>query len=267
MAERLVTLTTDFGEGSPYVATMKGVLFTLNPVVRLVDLGHSIPPQNLRHAAFFLSQCLPFFPAGTIHIIVVDPGVGTERALLHIEAAGQELLAPDNGCWTLAVGRLTDSPRVRRLTDTRFWRSQISSTFHGRDILASVAGHLSLGLFSAELGPLVSSWVRLDFPAPVLEAERLSGEVIFVDSFGNLLTNIPGEEFSRICRQPVRVRVGEREVERCVHTYGEGELGAAVALVSSSGCLEVAVNRGSAARVLGAQVGAKVEVTRAAKQG
>src|SRR3954462_472272 len=112
--ERLATLTTDFGEGSPYVAAMKGVILSVNPAARLIDLSHRIPPQDLRHAAFFLANCLPYFPSGTVHVIVVDPGVGTERALLHIEAASHQILAPDNGCWTLAAAKLTEAPIVRR---------------------------------------------------------------------------------------------------------------------------------------------------------
>src|SRR5262249_14415902 len=149
---RLMTLTTDFGEGSPYVAAMKGVLLSANPSLRLIDLGHAIPPQDVRHAAFFLAGCLPYFPPGTLHVIVVDPGVGTERALLHIEAGGHHLLAPDNGCWTLAATRLTAASTrepgplvVRHLTEPRFWRHPVSATFHGRDILAPVAAYLSLG--------------------------------------------------------------------------------------------------------------------------
>src|SRR5436305_1091451 len=178
-AERLVTLTTDFGEGSPYVAALKGVLLSANPSVRLVDLGHGIPPQDVRHAAFFLASCLPYFPAGTIHVLVVDPGVGTDRALLHIEAGGHQLLAPDNGCWTLAAARLTAAPTVRRLTEPRFWRHPVSSTFHGRDILAPVAAYLSLGGAPQELGPTVAQWARHELPVPTLGSHRLAGEVVF----------------------------------------------------------------------------------------
>jgi S-adenosylmethionine hydrolase len=265
-AERLVTLTTDFGEGSPYVAAMKGVLLTHNPSVRLLDLGHNIPPQNVRHAAHFLAECLPEFPDGTIHVIVVDPGVGTSRALLHIEAAGHHLLAPDNGCWTLAAARLTDAPAVRVLRDARFWRNTISSTFHGRDILAPAAAHLSLGADPAEFGPSVKDWVRLSLPDPVLEPHRLAGEVAYVDDFGNLLTNIPGDAFAKLATEPMRVTVGGEKVDRVVRTYGEAEPGTLVALISSSGCLEVAVSQGSAAAALGVTVGTPVEVTRARRK-
>jgi len=263
-----VTLTTDFGEGSPYVAAMKGVLLSANPSLRLIDLGHAIPPQDVRHAAFFLAGCLPYFPPGTIHVIVVDPGVGTQRALLHIEAGGHQLLAPDNGCWTLATTRLTAAsergasvPSVRRLTEPRFWRHPVSATFHGRDILAPVAAYLSLGGDPRDLGSPVSEWVRYNLPDPILESHRLAGEVVFVDSFGNLLTNIPGQAVLALASVPVQVLVATRTVTRVVRTYGEAIRGTPVALVSSDGLFEVAVVEGNAARELDAVVGTPVVVS------
>src|SRR5438067_9657108 len=165
MPAPLVTLTTDFGEDSPYVAAVKGVILSVNPDARLLDLGHQLPPQDIPHASFFLTAAIPYFPPGTLHVVVVDPGVGTERALLYVEVGGQRLLAPDNGCWTrlIAAGA---TPRVIRLAEPRYWRQPVSATFHGRDILAPVAGHLSLGLDPGLLGPAVTKWVRWDEPAP-----------------------------------------------------------------------------------------------------
>jgi hypothetical protein len=260
MRDAQVTLTTDFGEGSSYVAALKGVLLSINPAARLVDLSHRVPPQDLRHAAFFLADCLPYFPPASIHVVVVDPGVGTDRALLHVEAGGHQLLAPDNGCWTLAADRLGGVTRARRLSEPRFWRQPVSATFHGRDILAPVAARLSLGLAADELGPLVSDWVRLPLPVPTLTDERLSGEVVFVDPFGNLLTNIPASALASFTGAPLRVHVGPHSVTRFVRTYGDAEPGAVVALASSSGRLEVAVAQGNAARALGLGVGAPVEI-------
>src|SRR5689334_23663128 len=148
----LVTLTTDFGGGSSYVAAMKGALLTVNPAARLVDLSHDLPPQDLVATAYFLADALPWFPTGTIHVVVVDPGVGTERHLLCVEWRGQHLLVPDNGCWTALIAD-NERPTVHRLAERRFWRPEVSATFHGRDILAPVAGHLSLGVAPADLGP------------------------------------------------------------------------------------------------------------------
>jgi S-adenosylmethionine hydrolase len=177
-----------------------------------------------------------------------------------VEAGAQQLLAPDNGCWTLAAERLTDSPRVRRLAEPRFWRHPVSATFHGRDILAPVAAQLSLGLSSAQLGPVVTNWVRLNKPVLKLAEDRLAGEVIHVDPFGNLLTSIPGEVFQRMARGGVRIRIGPHEVPRVVRTYGDAQPGDVVALVSSSDCLEIAVVQGNAGRVLGVAAGTPVLV-------
>ncbi len=255
----MITLTTDFGEGSPYVAALKGVILTINPQVSLLDLSHRIPPQDRHHASFFLRAALPYFPAGTLHVVVIDPGVGTERALLYVEAAGQRLLVPDNGCWTEWARTAPELPAVQRLAEPRYWRPQVSSTFHGRDILAPVAAHLSLGLDTRLLGPPVDRWECLNFPQPVLGDGALLGEVVFVDDFGNLLTNIPGAA-TAWARLEGRVWVGEQEVTRRVRAYGEAPPGTLVALLSSVGSVEVAVVEGSAARVLGVGVGAPVRV-------
>src|SRR2546423_4693941 len=146
MPDPIITLTTDFGEDSPYVASMKGVILGINPAARLVDLSHQIPAQNLIHASFFLATAVPCFPTEVLHVIVVDPGVGTERALLYVEVEGHRLLAPDNGCWTLLARQASRPARVVKLAEPRYWRQPVSATFHGRDILAPVAGHPSLRL-------------------------------------------------------------------------------------------------------------------------
>lgn len=259
MVDPIITLTTDFGEGSPYVACMKGVILGINPAVRFVDLSHQIPPQDLHHAAFFLATAIPEFPPGIIHVIVVDPGVGTERAILYVETEGHRLLVPDNGCWTLLARRAATPPRVLRLTEPRYWRQPVSATFHGRDILAPVAGHLSLGLDPHLLGA-ASDWDSLEFPEPVREPGRLAGEVVFVDHFGNLITNIPGAALEALGTGPVQVLIGGQAVRRRVRTYGEAVPGTLVALISSAGLLEIAVVQGNAAREMNARPGTPVVV-------
>lgn len=259
MADPLITLTTDFGAGSHYVAAAKGVILALNPEVRILDLSHDIPAQDLRQAAFFLTATLPYFPPETLHVVVVDPGVGSERAILYVELANLRLLAPDNGCWTWLLEGGRRKPRVIRLTEKRFWRSRVSATFHGRDIFAPVAANLSLGLDPRELGPIVSDWIRLDRPAPHREGNTIAGEVLFVDHFGNLITNIPGEELMRD-DHPKQVRIDGVEVSHIVRTYSDAEPGTLVALVSSSEWLEVAVNQGDAARQLDAGPGTPVTI-------
>src|SRR5207249_2604906 len=191
---------------------------TVNPAARLVDLSHHLPPQDLRHASYFLRSALPYFPPQTVHVIVIDPGVGTERDLLCVETGGQVLLVPDNGCWTELARRLGGEAAVVRLTERRFWRESVSATFHGRDILAPVAGHLSRGLPPDELGPRTSQWVTLNLPAPRPGAKRIEGEVVFVDDFGNLITNIDGDDY-QARRERVRgVTVGSTRVDRLVRT-------------------------------------------------
>lgn len=280
MPEPLITLTTDFGTGSPYVAALKGVILGINPWARLIDLSHTIPPQDLHHVGFFLRTVLPCFAAGPIHVVVVDPGVGSDRHLLYVEVAGHRLLVPDNGCWTSL-----DSPgpaQVRRLTEPRFWRQPVSATFHGRDILAPVAAHLSLGLDPADLGPVASDWERLEQSRPTFDraSDCVRGRVQFVDPFGNLITDIssnalyvmtqtaPAGGGQRSTRQmhnwpaSLRVRVGDAEVGRYVRTYADAEPGRLVFLFSSDNLLEVAVTQGNAARDLGASVGTPVAIVR-----
>jgi S-adenosylmethionine hydrolase len=257
----LITLTTDFGDASPYVAAMKGVILGIHPEARLLDLTHHIPPQQLRHAAFFLLHAIPHFPPGVIHVVVVDPGVGTDRALLYVDLDGHRLLVPDNGCWTPLAASRSRPPVVRHLEESRYWRPLVSATFHGRDILAPVAGWLSRGLNPGLLGPVVSTWAKLDMPVPELAPNQVTGEVIFVDQFGNLITNITVETLADLGGPTVRVSIGGAVIAGLARTYAAVAPGELVALISSSGLLEVAVNSWSAAERLQVHTGAPVRVT------
>lgn len=256
----LITLTTDFGLASPYVAAMKGVILSLNGSAHVVDLGHEIPPQDTRHAAFFLASALPYFPADTLHVVVVDPGVGTDRSALYVECGGQRILTPDNGCWTL-FGQ--QPARVIRLTERRFWRPTVSSTFHGRDIFAPVAGHLSLGLDPRKLGTPTQDWVRLEQKTPLRQEGSVTGEIVFVDHFGNLISNI-SEELLPGDRSGIEVALSgakEHRITQWVRTYGEANINDLVTLTSSAGTLEIARVQGNAARLLGVGVGEPVTVS------
>ena len=257
MSDPIVTLTTDFGVASPYAAVMKGVVLSINPRARLVDLTHQIPPQDIPHTAFFLASAVPYFPPGTIHLVVVDPGVGTDRALLCIEVGGHIILAPDNGCWT-SLEKNLGAPLVHRITEPRFRRNSVSATFHGRDILAPAAAHLSLGVRPEQLGSVVSTWVRLETPEPRPGCNQIAGEILFVDEFGNLITNIPAD---RLRQPPDIILVGKQTLRhgfRWVRTYGEAATGSLVALIGSMDRLEIAVVHGSAATRLTAGVGTSV---------
>ncbi len=260
MSTSLITLTTDFGTASPYVAAMKGVILSTNPRAQIVDLTHAIPPQDVHHAAFFLAAALPFFPPEAIHVVVVDPGVGTDRALLFVEIGTMKILAPDNGCWTILERGTSTKPVVRQLVEERLWRSPVSATFHGRDILGPVAAHLSRGEAAASVGPTVSTWKRLEVPQPNPVVGGCTGEVVFIDGFGNLITNIPGWQMRDRAR---RLRVGRRLLRRGfaqVRSYGDADAGSLVLLESSAGLLEIAVVNGNAQRELGARIGSPVTV-------
>jgi S-adenosylmethionine hydrolase len=255
----LITLTTDFGITAPYVAVMKGVILSINPAARILDLTHAIRPQDLRHASYFLATAVPHFPPGTIHVCVVDPGVGSERAPIYAEAGGQRVVGPDNGVFTGLFRKLGRTGAARRLTERRFWRPRVSDTFHGRDIFAPVAAHLSLGVGAGELGPELPENVELPVRSAVTFGKRWQGEVQFADDFGNLITNIPACKLKCL---PVEVSVGGSppEVLRWVRTYAEAAAGELVCLFSSDGFVEVAEVNGSAARRLGVGAGALVEL-------
>jgi hypothetical protein len=255
----LVTLTTDFGDASPYAAVMKGVILSINPQARLVDLSHRIRPQDVRHADYFLATAVPFFPPATVHVCVVDPGVGWDRRPLVAEAGGQVLVGPDNGVFTRALKALGGKPCVRELTAKQYWRPEVSPTFHGRDVFAPVAAHLSLGLDPAEAGREVDDWVELKTRPAVCREDRCEGEVQFVDDFGNLITNIPAGKVKAL---PIHAVVDGRgpHLTRWVRTYAEASPGELVSLFSSDGFYELAVVNGSAAKHLKAAAGAVVEL-------
>jgi S-adenosylmethionine hydrolase len=253
----LITLTTDFGSASPYVAVMKGVILSINPAARIIDLSHAIRAQDVRHASYFLATAVPYFPPGTIHLCVVDPGVGTDRAGLYVETPEQRLVGPDNGVFT-GMFRQSGYRTARRLGEPRFWlKNPPSDTFHGRDIFAPVAAHLSLGVDPAELGP--NDLVPMELPArsAVTFGNRWQGEVLFVDDFGNLITSIPACKLRSL---PVKVSVGGSppKVLRWVRTYAEATRGELVCLFSSDGYFEIAEVNGNAAGRLCITAGAQV---------
>ena len=261
--EPVITLTTDFGESAPYAAAMKGVILQINPAARIVDLSHSIPPQDVVHAAFFVAACVPEFPRSVIHVVVVDPGVGTDRRLLYAELAGHRLVVPDNGVLSWLIARLeqdgsTASRRFIHLTQRRFWREQVSRTFHGRDVFAPVAAHLSLGVDPSQLGPEIDDPAELPLASAVVLPDRIVGEVVFVDQFGNLITNIRSSSLPE--SGPTQAMIGGQGMIPWVETYGEAEPGELVALVGSSGLVEIAQVNGNAANALKLSRGAAVEL-------
>jgi S-adenosylmethionine hydrolase len=252
----VVALLTDFGTRDHYVGVMKGVVLSVCPDAALVDISHEIPPQDVTVAAITLSAAYRYFPPGTVFLVVVDPGVGTPRRALAAEAGGYAFVGPDNGVFSEIFRELP--PRIVELREPRYARPAISRTFEGRDRFAPAAGWLARGVTLEALGPPVLDPVRLEMPQPAIQSGLVSGEVIHVDRFGNLISNIDRAVIARAGR-PVDVRVGPTRVP-LVNTYGEAPPGALCALFGSSERLEVAVNGGSAASVLGAGRGARVEV-------
>lgn len=239
---------------------MKGSLLSVNPNSRLHDLTHQIPPQDLKYTAYFLKGAISYFPPKTLHVVVVDPGVGSKRTILYVEVGDQCLLVPDNGCWTSLISPLESPTRVIQLTNQDYWRKEVSYTFHGRDIFAPVAGHLSLSVEPDNLGQVVTEWVELDLPMATITDSELRGEVVFVDEFGNLLTNIPAEQYLAWANQNVEIKIGTFHVKKRVRTYSEASVGEVVALVSSLNTFEVSVNQGSAAKRLGLSTGSSVVI-------
>ncbi len=249
----IITLLTDFGNEESYAGVMRGVILGIAPRARVVDLCHGIPPQDIVTGAFVLATSYRYFPPGTLHVVVVDPGVGSERALLALESEGQRFLGPDNG---ILGGVLQGQPPVRavRLENRQYFLTPLSHVFHGRDILAPAAAHLARGLPLEELGPAFKEPLPLPWPQPRRGAGgALYGEMILGDHFGNCVSNIELAEGSR-----GRVELpGGKVVELCDH-YAQVEPGEPLALRGSSGYLEVAVRNGSALQSLAMERGSPV---------
>jgi len=257
---RIVTLLTDFGTRDHYVAAMKGVLLAINPALTLVDITHEVTPHNLREAGFLLASTFSAFPAGTIHLAVVDPGVGGKRRALAAAGARHLFVGPDNGLFDRAFA--LEPPRVVVSLENPDYRPpQVSPTFHGRDLFAPAAGYLSLGVALEELGPVVSDRVRAPSPPRLGKEDRVEGEIIHVDRFGNLIADIEIPS-ARGLESDLEVSVGGRPVLVGPRTYDEAPPEEPFAMRGSSGQLEVAVREGSALEVLGRGVGTRVCVHR-----
>jgi S-adenosyl-L-methionine hydrolase (adenosine-forming) len=249
---RIVTLTTDFGAGSGYVAEMKGRLLHARADVTVVDIAHDVPPHDIRAAAWLVGQACSAFPVGSLHLVVVDPGVGTPRPLVWAEIGEQEYLCPDNGVLTRALSR---APLAA--ARTIHVGHHASATFHGRDVLAPAAVRLLDGEAPDALGEPLRVLRTLPWPLADVTPEAVAGEVIHVDAFGNLVTNLPAELWPRVVATG-RLRVGGHDVAALVRTYGDATPGTLVALVGSQGFIEAAVVEGRADVLLRAGIGTRV---------
>lgn len=249
-----ITLTTDFGTKDWFVGTMKGVLLGINPRAVIADITHEIPPGDLRSGAFSLMASTRYFPKGTVHVAVVDPGVGGQRQAIAVQTANYIFVGPDNGVLSWALTR-EEIKGIRLLEHSKYFLKTISRTFHGRDIFAPVAAHLSGGLPLAKLGRELKDFVRLPWPVPVARRSKLHGEIIHIDRFGNAITNIGIEQVTREYKGTCEV-MGRRKV-RCALApfYSAVPVNSPVAVMGSNGFLEIAVNGGSAAQRFGLNAG------------
>ncbi len=274
----IVALLTDFGLSDAYVGTMKGVLLALCPAARLVDLTHDVQPQNVRQAAYLLVTAYPYFPADTVFLVVVDPGVGTARAPIAVETDHGRYVAPDNGVLSYVLAE-TGGGRAYALENPAYRLAETSQTFHGRDIFAPVAAHLAAGVPVSAFGPAQETLTTLPAPQLVIAPDRVDGEVLHIDHFGNVITSIgrlawAGPEALRFAPRfggrvsapetlnaaTCQVLVGGRAIGPVRPTYGAVPPGALIALIGSAGQLEIGINQGHAASALGAAIGDPVSL-------
>lgn len=259
MTAPLITLTTDFGLSDHYVGVMKGVILTICPRARIVDISHGIGAFEIAEAAFLLSQSYLYFPRGAVHVVVVDPGVGTSRRPIMVRAAGQYFIAPDNGVLSMIYAR--EKHTVRVISNERYFLQPLSNTFHGRDIFAPCAAHLASGVAAARFGKPITDYLRLDFDKPARTGRRTwTGAVLKVDRFGNMVTNFAAADFPDLSKQAFELAVGPRRINVFARHYAECGPGEPFLIVGSAGYYEISVGQASAAKLLGCAAGAPLEL-------
>lgn len=260
MPRSIITLTTDFGLSDHFVGAMKGVILGIAPNTEIVDVTHQITPYEIPEAGFVLAETYRWFPKKTVHVVVVDPGVGTLRRPILAEAAGQYFIAPDNGVLSMVYAR--EKHKVRAITAEKLFLKPVSDTFHGRDVFAPCAAHLAKGLPPPRLGKAITDYSRLEFYKPVRTGKRIwNGTILKIDRFGNLITNFHISEFPVVRTRPFSLTAGQQEVTKLARTFAEQKPGEVFAVVGSAGYLEIAANQGSAARMTGSAPGAPAELT------
>ena len=257
MNPRILTLTTDFGTDGPYVASIKGIVLGLAPGTQLVDVSHQIAPQNILEGAFVLASVLDSFPQGTVHLAVIDPGVGTSRKLKAVEVAGQWLLGPDNGLLG-GVCRHRSIEGIWEISNPSIRRPLVSNTFHGRDILAPAAAYLLCGGHADVLGPRCVTVQELEVLSPQMQGSEIIAEVVYRDRFGNLITNVRSEQLAGRPPGDWSVQVSGVTIAGLVRTYGERSAGELVTLAGSTGWMEIAQVNGDAGQALDAGPGTTV---------
>ena len=260
MRHPVITLLTDFGAKDHYVASMKGVILGINPRCTLIDITHQVRPQDIEEGAFVLAGAFSSFPRGTIHLSVVDPGVGGPRKPVLVVTSNYFFVGPDNGIFTLAIHR-EKIKRVIVLSNRKYFLSRMSSTFHGRDLFAPVAAYLSLGVKPETFGHRTDTWVELSLRRPVQKAKELAGEILHADVFGNLVSNVDGDGlFDFVRDRPFSIHVGRHRMDGLKNGYWEGKKGETMALIGSGGFLEIAVREENAQKKLKVRKGDPIVV-------
>lgn len=260
MRKHIITLLTDFGTKDHYVASMKGAILSINPQCNLIDISHQVHPHDVEEGAFLLANTSSFFPKGTIHLSVVDPGVGGPRKPILLATSNYFFVGPDNGLFTFVLRREKVEQCVV-LTNQKYFLPCVSLTFHGRDIFAPVAAHLSLGVKPKAFGYEINSWEELSFHKPRTKDGKLVGEILHIDTFGNLVSNIDEMQlFHFIKGHPFFIEVGKRKILGLKKGYWEGKRGKMIALLGSGGFLEISVREGSAQKSLKAKKGDEIKV-------
>jgi S-adenosylmethionine hydrolase len=264
LANAIITLTTDYGTNDHLVGTLKGVILKINPEVTLVDITHNVTPFDLLDGALAIGAAYSYFPPKTIHAVVVDPGVGTERRPLLVSASNQYFVAPDNGVLSVIYEREQANVVVRHANVEHYYLQPVSKTFHGRDIFAPVAAWLSKSWQTPSMGDQIEDFKRFALPRPKESDGAVKGVVMRADTFGNLITNFRLEDLPESARNggALALQVGAQSITRLVDTFAQGNNGEPIAYVGSSGYVEIAVNKGNAARSLGIGRGAPVVLSK-----
>ena len=257
----VITLTTDFGSGDHEAGVLKGVIWQIAPDVKIADLSHDISPHDIREAAILLNRAAPFFPDGTVHVVVVDPGVGTSRRGIAARIGRQFYVGPDNGLVTLLLEKMevsSESTQFVHLDQSEFWLPEVTHVFHGRDIFAPVAAHLANRIPLSSLGSAISDPLRLILPKPYRIPGGWHGQVIHIDHFGNLSTNLNANQLKST--KEVIIKINQEKIVGLVSTFGESPPGTLIALLDSSGSLAISVVNGNAAQLLNANIDDPLEV-------
>lgn len=259
MPKPVITLTTDFGLQDYYVGALKGVMLNIAPTVRLVDISHDIPPQDIMAGAWVMQNAAPLYPENTVHLVVVDPGVGTDRKAIALKIEDHYFVGPDNGIFSLLAKN--NAFRAVHLTNEDYWQSAPSNTFHGRDIFAPVAAHLSAGVDLTELGDPIDKLETYRWASPIADKDGLQGWILHIDKFGNLITNLSASTIEEVVgEKDVKIYVGNTILTEIVTTFGNVIEGEPAAYIGSSGMLEIAINKGDAREMLGIKKGAQISL-------